>query len=101
MSTLERAIEIAVAAHKGQRDKGGAPYVLHPLRMMFKLEHNEERMAALLHDVVEDCGWTFERLAAEGFSETVVKAFAASPSGMANRTRSSSNARVRIRSLGA
>jgi len=34
MSTLERAIEIARKAHEGQSDKGGAPYITHPLRVM-------------------------------------------------------------------
>ncbi|MFB1009938.1 MAG: GTP pyrophosphokinase, partial [Thiopseudomonas sp.] len=51
MSNLERALVIAALAHAGQRDKGGEPYVLHPLRMMLKLETDEERQAALLHDV--------------------------------------------------
>ena len=69
MSTLQRAIEIAVAAHKGQIDKAGSPYVLHPLRIMLKLRSDDERIVGVLHDVVEDCeGWSFERLAEEGFS---------------------------------
>ena len=72
MSTLERAIAIAAAAHEGQVDKAGAPYILHVLRVMLRLETPEERMAATLHDVVEDCGWTLDRLRAEGFPEEVV-----------------------------
>ena len=75
MSDLERAIAIAVEAHAGQQDKSGAPYVLHPLRMMLSLTSNDERIVAVLHDVCEDCeGWTFERLRAEGFSERVLVA---------------------------
>jgi (p)ppGpp synthase/HD superfamily hydrolase len=75
MSDLERAIAIAVEAHGGQRDKSGAPYVLHPLRVMLSLPSNDERIVAVLHDVCEDCpGWTFERLRAEGFSERVLTA---------------------------
>jgi (p)ppGpp synthase/HD superfamily hydrolase len=75
MSDLERAIAIAVEAHAGQRDKSGAPYVLHPLRVMLSLPSNDERIVAVLHDVCEDCpGWTFERLRAEGFSERVLTA---------------------------
>ena len=35
---LEKAIEIACRAHKGQRDKAGAPYILHPLRVMLQLD---------------------------------------------------------------
>jgi len=72
MSTLERAIALAATAHEGQTDKAGAPYILHVLRVMLRLKTPEERMAAMLHDIVEDCGWTLERLRAEGFPETVV-----------------------------
>jgi (p)ppGpp synthase/HD superfamily hydrolase len=74
MSTLERAIVIAAEAHAGQIDKGGAPYILHPLRVMFRLHSPEERIAAVLHDVVEDSDWTLDRLRAEGFAEGVVAA---------------------------
>ena len=72
MSTLERAIALAAVAHEGQFDKAGAPYILHVLRVMLRLTTPEERMAAALHDVVEDCGWTLDRLRAEGFSEEVI-----------------------------
>lgn len=54
MSTLQRAIEIAVEAHKGQKDKAGMPYILHPFRLMFQMKTDNEKMAAVLHDVVED-----------------------------------------------
>ena len=71
--SLERAIEIAIAAHVGVADKAGAPYVLHPLRVMFSLAGEVERIVGVLHDVVEDSpDWTFERLAEEGFSAEVV-----------------------------
>jgi (p)ppGpp synthase/HD superfamily hydrolase len=75
MSTLERAIAIAAEAHAGQVDKAGQPYILHPLRMMLSLATADERIVAVLHDVVEDCpGWDFPRLRAAGFSETVLAA---------------------------
>ena len=74
MSTLERAIVIAAEAHEGQVDKAGAPYVLHPLRMMLRLSTSDEMIAAVLHDVVEDCGVSLEMLRAEGFSEQVLEA---------------------------
>jgi len=67
MSLLERAIEIAVTAHKDQVDKAGKPYILHPLRLMFKMQTENEMIAAALHDVVEDTDWTIQRLEAEGF----------------------------------
>ena len=74
MSTLERAIAIAAQAHAGQVDKAGAPYILHPLRVMLRLQTVEERIVAVLHDVVEDCDWTLEDLRAEGFSPAILRA---------------------------
>jgi (p)ppGpp synthase/HD superfamily hydrolase len=74
MNALERAIAIAAEAHQGQTDKAGAPYILHPLRIMLTLNTNEERITAVLHDIVEDRGWTFDRLRAEGFSDRIVNA---------------------------
>ena len=49
---LEKAIKIAVEAHTGQVDKGGNPYILHPLRVMLSLDTEEERIVGVLHDVV-------------------------------------------------
>lgn len=77
MSTLEHAIALAAKAHEGQVDKAGQPYVLHPLRMMLRLTTLEERITAVLHDVVEDCGVTLEQLRAEGFSEAIIDAVVA------------------------
>jgi (p)ppGpp synthase/HD superfamily hydrolase len=74
MSTLERAIEIAARSHAGQVDKAGQPYILHPLRVMFGVHAPEERIAAVLHDVVEDTPVTFDDLAREGFSSEVIEA---------------------------
>jgi (p)ppGpp synthase/HD superfamily hydrolase len=75
MSTLERAIIIAAEGHAGVKDKGGAPYILHPLRMMLGLSSPDERIVAVLHDVCEDCpGGTFDRLRAEGFPDHIIAA---------------------------
>jgi (p)ppGpp synthase/HD superfamily hydrolase len=74
MATLERAIAIAAEAHAGQVDKAGQPYILHPLRVMFRMNSTTERMAAVLHDVVEDSAVTLEALKAEGFPPEVVSA---------------------------
>ena len=74
-ATLEDAISIASLAHKGQIDKAGSPYILHPLRMMMQMKSETAMMVAVLHDVVEDCkGWTFNRLRKNGFSEEVLAA---------------------------
>ncbi|MDY7231832.1 GTP pyrophosphokinase [Hyalangium rubrum] len=72
--TLEDAIALAVEAHRGQRDKVGQTYILHPLRVMMRLETEAERMAAILHDVVEDTPYTLERLRALGYPEEVLSA---------------------------
>jgi (p)ppGpp synthase/HD superfamily hydrolase len=74
MATLEKAIQIAAQAHAGQKDKSGAPYILHPLRMMLRVESETAMIAAVLHDVVEDSDWTLEQLRLEGFSEEVLQA---------------------------
>ncbi|HEV7128568.1 MAG TPA: HD domain-containing protein [Ktedonobacterales bacterium] len=74
MPTLEDAILLAVQAHHGQLEKNGQPYILHPLRVMFRLEHEHERMAAVLHDVVEDTPHTLDDLRARGYPPEVVAA---------------------------
>lgn len=85
MSDLQRAIEIAVSAHKGQLDKGGSPYILHPLRVMLMMEGADRaiygsdsdiyRIVAVLHDVCEHCSdWYLIRLRMEGFSEKIIDA---------------------------
>lgn len=74
MSTLNRAIIIAAEAHAGQVDKGGAPYILHPLRVMLAVEGTQARIVAVLHDVVEDSGITLADLAAESFDTEVLAA---------------------------
>jgi (p)ppGpp synthase/HD superfamily hydrolase len=73
-ATLEDAIELAVKAHRGQVDKAGQPYVLHVLRVMMRVEEEPERMAAVLHDVVEDTPYTLDDLRKIGFAEEVVAA---------------------------
>ena len=74
MATLERAIEIATEAHRGQLDKAGNEYIGHPLRVMAMGKTTEEKIVGILHDVVEDSSWTFERLATEGFSAPIIEA---------------------------
>lgn len=74
MSTLQKAIEIATQAHKGQVDKAGNDYIGHPLRVMEMGRTDEEKIVGVLHDVVEDTDWTFEMLEAEGFSKEVIDA---------------------------
>jgi (p)ppGpp synthase/HD superfamily hydrolase len=74
LELLEKAIEIAVTAHRGQKDRHGAPYILHPLRVMARVDTVPEKIVAILHDVVEDTNWTFESLRQEGFPEKLLAA---------------------------
>jgi (p)ppGpp synthase/HD superfamily hydrolase len=74
MTLLEKAIEIALRAHAGQKGKDGSPYILHPLRVMSRMATDEERMAAVLHDAVEDSDLTLEDLRREGFPPEVLEA---------------------------
>jgi (p)ppGpp synthase/HD superfamily hydrolase len=74
MTLLEKAIEIAVRAHAGQKQKDGSPYILHPLRVMGRVHTDDERTAAVLHDVVEDSAITLDDLRAAGFPEHVLEA---------------------------
>ena len=71
---MEDAITLAAKLHRGQVDKGGAPYVLHPLRVMAAMETQEERIAAVLHDVVEDTPTSLDQLKAWGCPDTVLEA---------------------------
>jgi (p)ppGpp synthase/HD superfamily hydrolase len=71
---LERAIRLAVQAHAGQTDKAGAPYILHPLRVMLKLQAATEMITGVLHDVLEDTPWTEADLRREGFAEEILAA---------------------------
>ena len=76
--TLEDAIAFAAKAHeKSPPDKAGERYILHPLRVMLDpscTPTDEERITAVLHDVMEDCGVTPEQLRGLGYSDAVVVA---------------------------
>lgn len=74
MATLERAIAIAVEAHKDQKDRYGAPYIGHVLRVAIAGRTEAEKIVGALHDVVEDTDWTFDDLRREGFSEAILAA---------------------------
>ena len=74
MATLGKAIALAAQAHQEQYDKAGAPYILHPLRLMLRMRSETDMMAAILHDVVEDTDWTLDKLQQAGFPDEVVQA---------------------------
>lgn len=81
MNMLDKAIQIAVQAHAGQLDKGGNPYILHPLWVMNQVRHLGEdyMIVAVLHDVVEDSenqSETYNKIIKEGFNQNVMYALA-------------------------
>ena len=69
---LELAIQVATQAHKGQFDKGGYPYILHPKAVANSVESIEQKIIAYLHDVCEDTDITAEDLLGMGFPCDIV-----------------------------
>ena len=77
---LERAIEIAAQAHRGQRAQAGGRGILHPLRVMMACSPGDARIVGVLHDVVEDgVERTFDRLHEAGPDAQVLRALDAVP----------------------
>lgn len=75
MCLLEKAIRIAAEAHAGQKERSGAAYILHPLRVMLKMQTETEMITAVLHDVVEDNqAYSLSGLRNEGVSEEILQA---------------------------
>lgn len=76
IEALDRAIVIATINHEGQVDKSGLPYILHPITVMTMVETIEEKIVAILHDVVEDTIMTLDDLRADPveFSDEVIDA---------------------------
>lgn len=69
---LSRAIHIASAAHKEQKDKAGKPYITHVMRVMERCKTEEEKIVAILHDVVEDTPISIDDLRKEGFHKKIL-----------------------------
>ena len=71
---IDRALKIATEAHKGQKDKGGCDYINHPVTVASMCDTEEEKIVALLHDVVEDTDITLEDLEKCGFDRSIIEA---------------------------
>lgn len=71
---LDVAAEICVTSHRGQRDKMGKAYFLHPMRVAMRCATDEERIVALLHDTIEDGDITAEYLTEAGFPQEIIDA---------------------------
>lgn len=72
---LGKMLVIVTNAHQGQFDRGGNPYILHPLKVMHYLKSEDEELLciALGHDVIEDTGLTYQELREQGISERVIQ----------------------------
>lgn len=72
---LANMLLIATNAHAGQFDKGGKPYILHPLKVMhyLKTEDEELQCIALGHDLIEDTNVTYSELIGAGMSARVIE----------------------------
>lgn len=72
---LGKMLVIATNAHAGQFDRGGNPYILHPLKVMHYLKTDDEELMciALGHDVIEDTETTYQYLREQGISERVIE----------------------------
>ena len=71
---IQKAVDVAYEVHDGQKDKGGMPYVMHPLRVAERCSTTEEKVVAILHDTIEDGGITPQDLLCDGFSHRIVEA---------------------------
>ena len=59
----QKAMLLAYDAHHGQLDKGGVPYIFHPIHLAEQMPDELTTIVALLHDVVEDTALTLDDLA--------------------------------------
>lgn len=71
---LGKMLVLATNAHAGQFDKGGKPYILHPLRVMANLNTEDEELQciALGHDVIEDTDTTYQALIDLGMTDRII-----------------------------
>lgn len=70
---LIKILKFATKKHEGQVDKCGMPYILHPMRVALKMDTMEEKVVALLHDILEDTDTTIEDLKTFGLSDELIK----------------------------
>lgn len=69
----DRALQIAIRAHEGQKDKSGRDYVMHPIRVAERCKSPKAKIVALLHDTIEDTEVTAEYLKNQGFPEEIIE----------------------------
>jgi (p)ppGpp synthase/HD superfamily hydrolase len=70
---LDQALELAELHHSGQVDKAGRPYIDHVRRVVGAVDKPEEKLAAALHDLLEDTDMTADKLLAEGCPPEILR----------------------------
>ena len=70
----DKALQIAMRAHAGQKDKAGRDYIMHPIRVSERCGDLRAKIVALLHDTIEDTDVTADYLREEGFTEEIMEA---------------------------
>lgn len=70
----KKALRLCYAAHHGQLDKSGIPYVFHPVHLAEQMNDELQTVTALLHDVVEDTAYTLSDLKEMGYPPAVLEA---------------------------
>ena len=68
----DQALQLAIRAHEGQKDKSGHDYIMHPIRVAERCKDPRAKIVALLHDTIEDTGVTVEQLRTIGFPEEII-----------------------------
>ena len=71
---LIKAFFLCVIKHWKQKDKAGKRYIWHPIHVMLNVEGYNEKIVALLHDIVEDTDVTVSDLKNLKFSKEVIEA---------------------------
>jgi len=67
------ALQIAIRAHEGQKDKSGRDYIMHPIRVAERCKSPKAKIVALLHDTIEDTDVTTDFLRKQGFPEEITE----------------------------
>jgi len=72
---LNRMLILAANSHGNQYDKGGTPYILHPLTVMHMLHSEDEELLciAIGHDLIEDCEVTYQQLRDLGMTDRIIE----------------------------
>jgi len=71
---LDKMLVLATTKFAGKADRGGHPYILHCLKVMYYVKSDDEELLviALGHDLVEDTDVTYADLRSMGFTERVI-----------------------------